>query len=691
MTGGLGPQNTGSGNISVDENIQQGSENPVENDAIFELKEIVDSIANVSIYFIIEIDTTQFGVSNNNQFEFTGAVGNYDVEAYQSGSQVASFAGLIDEQTITLPSAGIYELRIIPKPNFDKFKFDDGGDKEKLTQIIQWGLYGVNEPNQNRAFDGCNLDQIPGDGAWFKFVADAFVMFRNNNLTTLPADMTMPNLNDGAEMFRENSLITLSIEMQLPKLTQGDFMFSNNKLTSLPPGMNLNNLFSGVQMFKENNLSELPKDMDLPKLQSGFGMFNDNLLTSLPQGMKLPVLNDGTTMFINNTINTTRYSDLLIDMEANNPNNNVQFDGGNSQYNGQGQTARNALIARGWTITDGGLAEEFYFNIEVDTTQSGVSNNDQFQFTGAIGNYDVEAYQQETQVATYSNLVNEQTITLPASGVYELRVIPKPNFDKLVFDNGGDKDKLLQILQWGLYGVNEPDQERAFFGCNLTQIPDGGAWFDVVTNGINMFRNNSLTSLPEGMELPNLSNGIAMFWDNNLTSLPEGMELPNLSSGNVMFNDNNLTSLPSGMELPLLTNGDSMFSGNNLTSLPSGMELPNLNNAFQMFLSNSLTTLPAGMKLPNLTFGRSMFWNNNLTSLPAGMELPLLTNGFRMFRKNTINTSRYSQLLIDLEAGNSNNNVSFNGGNSQYNAQGQIARNALIARGWTITDGGLEV
>jgi hypothetical protein len=70
--------------------------------------------------------------------------------------------------------------------------------------------------------------------------------------------------------------------------------------------------------------------------------------------------------------------------------------------------------------------------------------------------------------------------------------------------------------------------------------------------------------------------------------------------------------------------------------------------------------------------------------------LPNLSNGFDMFLGSTINTERYSQLLIDLEEFNPNNNVNFHGGNSQYNAQGQIARNALIARGWTITDGGLE-
>jgi hypothetical protein len=306
------------------------------------------------------------------------------------------------------------------------------------------------------------------------------------------------------------------------------------------------------------------------------------------------------------------------------------------------------------------------FIIEVDTTNSGVSNNDQFQFTGAVGNYNVEAYQGGSQVASFTSLVNEETITLPSSGIYELKIIPKPNFDKFTFDNVGDKNKLLEILQWGLYGVNEPDQGKAFFGCNLTQITDGGAWFDVVTDGSFMFNNNSLTSLPAGMELPLLTDG------------------------SLMFNSNNLNSLPAGMELPLLTDGFAMFNSNNLNSLPAGMELPNLTNGPIMFRNNSLTSLPAGMELPLLDNGGSMFRGNSLTSLPAGMELPNLIDGANMFRGNTINTERYSQLLIDLEANNNNNNVEFHGGDSQYNAQGEVARNALISRGWTITDGGLE-
>jgi hypothetical protein len=37
------------------------------------------------------------------------------------------------------------------------------------------------------------------------------------------------------------------------------------------------------------------------------------------------------------------------------------------------------------------------------------------------------------------------------------------------------------------------------------------------------------------------------------------------------------------------------------------------------------------------------------------------------------------------------NNVPFHGGNSKYNTNGQTARNTLIAKNWTFTDGGLEI
>jgi hypothetical protein len=61
-----------------------------------------------------------------------------------------------------------------------------------------------------------------------------------------------------------------------------------------------------------------------------------------------------------------------------------------------------------------------------------------------------------------------------------------------------------------------------------------------------------------------------------------------------------------------------------------------------------------------------------------------------MFSGCTINTTDYSRLLVDMEAANPNNSVSFNGGLSKYNTAGGTARAALVARSWNIVDGGPE-
>ena len=56
---------------------------------------------------------------------------------------------------------------------------------------------------------------------------------------------------------------------------------------------------------------------------------------------------------------------------------------------------------------------------------------------------------------------------------------------------------------------------------------------------------------------------------------------------------------------------------------------------------------------------------------------------------NDIGVGRYSAFLVQLAAHNTNTEVSLDGGTSQYNAAGAIARATLVdERSWTIDDGG---
>ena len=62
-------------------------------------------------------------------------------------------------------------------------------------------------------------------------------------------------------------------------------------------------------------------------------------------------------MFSNITLDTARFSNLLIKLAEQNQSQGVQFDGGGSQYNAAGSVARQNLIDQlGWQITDGGAA-----------------------------------------------------------------------------------------------------------------------------------------------------------------------------------------------------------------------------------------------------------------------------------------------------------------------------------------------
>lgn len=352
--------------------------------------------------------------------------------------------------------------------------------------------------------------------------------------------------------------------------------------------------------------------------------------------------------------------------------------------------------------------------IRVDTTRSGATPSDTFRIPA---NAPGETYRFKVDwgdgVVT-SNHTGIAEHTYLSGGVYDIKIYGK--FPRFYFNNGGDRLKLLEVRHWGdiKYSTN---QTGAFYGCsNLTFIAtDAKSWYNGITNGTFMFTNNSLTSLPDGMELNNLTNGTNIFSGNSLTSLPDGMTLSSLTNGNQMFANNSLTTLPDGMTLSNLTTGNSMFYNNSLTSLPDGMELNNLTNGFWMFRENSLTFLPDGMTLGNLTNGQQMFYGNSLTSLPDGMTLSNLTNGFSMFYNNSITSAiglnlhkinsgatfmnlanlpsnQYSNILVDIEANNPNNEVTIHFGSSKYNATGEIARNILTSspRNWVITDGGLE-
>ena len=70
----------------------------------------------------------------------------------------------------------------------------------------------------------------------------------------------------------------------------------------------------------------------------------------------IALLADATNMMLSSTMDTATYDLLLVNWQAQPHQLNVPFHAGNSTYTlgGAAETARTALIADGWLISDGG-------------------------------------------------------------------------------------------------------------------------------------------------------------------------------------------------------------------------------------------------------------------------------------------------------------------------------------------------
>jgi hypothetical protein len=86
-----------------------------------------------------------------------------------------------------------------------------------------------------------------------------------------------------------------------------------------------------------------------------FCWYNSGAFTEFPY-LNFRKMNSGRGCFLNCSLPTGAYSKFLVDIAANNPNNNITFDGGQtSKYNDTAAPSRAALVSRGWILQDSGL------------------------------------------------------------------------------------------------------------------------------------------------------------------------------------------------------------------------------------------------------------------------------------------------------------------------------------------------
>ena len=140
--------------------------------------------------------------------------------------------------------------------------------------------------------------------------------------------------------------------------------------------------------------------------------------------------------------------------------------------------------------------DRFIFTVKTDN--AGTSASNQFTIpTSTTGITQAFLYDIETSDGqTITGNTGNTTITFPTAGTYDVKI--SGSFPYMYFNNGGDKLKLLDIKNFGIYALGSTSQEVAFYGCSNMVISanDIGHFENVTTFGYTFFDCTSITSIP---------------------------------------------------------------------------------------------------------------------------------------------------------------------------------------------------
>ena len=276
------------------------------------------------------------------------------------------------------------------------------------------------------------------------------------------------------------------------------------------------------------------------------------------------------------------------------------------------------------------------FIMVVKSDNAGTSTSTQFTLTGAAVSsgttfgVNFSPIADPTDITSVTLNVSNPTITFPVAGTYIVRVDPA-TFNRIRFQGGGDRLKLLTITQWGT--VAWSSMASAFSGCNNMDVT--------------------------ATDYPDLSIATAMdFMFNNCFSLVGTSDFNNWDTSNV----NNMSAIflnnavfnqdISGWNTANVTNMANMFqSASAFNQDISGWNTANVTSMNSTFLSALVFNQNiSGWNVNKVTSFTSMFqgataFNQNLGSwaLKTTTVLPTFVS---IFRDSGMSCANYTDTIV---------------------------------------------
>lgn len=291
------------------------------------------------------------------------------------------------------------------------------------------------------------------------------------------------------------------------------------------------------------------------------------------------------------------------------------------------------------------------FQFIVNTALAGDSNNQQFElplvsvspFNAVVdwGDGNIDIITSPTQAETLH--------TYGSPGIYEINITD--SLSGWRFDNNGDKDKLINVLNWGVFRF---DINRAFKGCSLTTINATDKPFLITTLNETFF------------DCRNLGSFDVSKWDlSNCINLRRAFKNVGRNAAGTFTALNVLN-----WDVSNVTRMDEILQRTDISIFDT---------------TNWVTTAMLNMK--------SAFRQcNNLDYPLDNFDMNGVTDVRDLFRDSTgMSTANYDATLISWANQTLNQNEQTNFGDAKYTLGGlaEASRDTIInTYGWTIQDGG---
>lgn len=286
-----------------------------------------------------------------------------------------------------------------------------------------------------------------------------------------------------------------------------------------------------------------------------------------------------------------------------------------------------------------------------------------------------------------------KTHTYASADTYEISITG--TLKGFSFNNEGDIAKVYDLKEFGILDLG--DEGGCFHGCsNLTVSAVDNLVLSSGASLENLFAGcSSLTTISSinSWDVSGINNMEGTFWGSAFNQDISGWDVSNVTSMLAMFSSNTYFNQDiSGWNVSNVTNMTNMFLSGVFNQDISGWDVSNVTNMTGMFLLNlSFNQDISGWDVSSVTTMNFMFaWGSTFDQNIGPWNITSMVSMANMFASHTLSTSNYNAILIGWEAQAVLNNVTFDGGNSEYDeGPASVARQALIDdHNWTITDGG---